>query len=301
MSEHCDRWSALLDGFLAGELDAAAEAFFLAHADDCDACRELLALVSADLPELGDPDTLDADALTGAVMAATSGPACDRAEPLLAVRREGSLTESEAALLDDHLAHCPACRELSRTLAWVLPAVAELAEPELDHAFTYDVLRATAAARARKRSGRLARLADRLQSWWERQILRPQFVREAAFAATAALVLLFGTPLSPAHETPARALQVVRAGPDWVLDHAGQVVDAAGDLVADVRDDLDERRNRTAPDRSDLKRHGKELGASLLRADLDGAAEDWGEVRGDVKKIWEHWHDGGADSLETPE
>ncbi|MBU0743586.1 zf-HC2 domain-containing protein [bacterium] len=301
MNERCDRWYAMLDDFLSGKLDAAAETFFLGHAAGCDRCREALMLVSADLPELGDPDGLDADELTGAVLAATSGPTCIRAESLLAMRPDGSLTEREAGLLEDHLAHCAPCSELASTLAWVMPAVSELAEPELDPAFTYDVLRATAAARARKRSGHLGRLGDRWQAWWTGQVGRPQFVWEAAFAATVALVLLFGTPLSPARETPAKALRVVRAGPDWLMERADQVLDAAGGLAADLSHDIGERRNRTAPDRSDLKRHGQALGSSLLRADFDEASTASRSMREDVKKMWENWRGCRPGSLEPPE
>lgn len=301
MNGHCERWQALLDGFLAGRLDAADRTFVLGHADGCESCRDLLKLVSADLPELGDPDGLQAADLTGAVLAATTGPACARAEILLAERPDGTLKERDAALLDDHLDHCDACRELALTLTWVMPAVAELAEPELDPAFTYDVLRATAAVRARKRAGRLVRLGDRARAWWDDQTRRPLFALEAAFAATVLLVLFVGTPLSPARETPAKALQVVRAGPVWVLDQAGQAVGAAGELVGDVKEDIDGRRNRTAPDRSDLKRHGKALGSSLLRADFDEAGDDLRAVREDMKKMWENWRHSRPDSLSTVE
>nr|MBC8422951.1 zf-HC2 domain-containing protein [bacterium] len=152
MNGHCERWQALLDGFLAGRLDAADRTFVLGHADGCESCRDLLKLVSADLPELGDPDGLQAADLTGAVLAATTGPACARAEILLAERPDGTLKERDAALLDDHLDHCDACQELAPTLTWVMPAVAGLAGPELDPGLSYDLLRPTAAARAPHRA-----------------------------------------------------------------------------------------------------------------------------------------------------
>ncbi len=298
MSWTCESWDARLDDFLAGRLSRNDETAFLAHADVCESCGELLRLVSADLPELGDPDALSAPDLAAGVLAATSGSACARAGDLLARRPDGTLTEREADLLDTHLDHCDDCRELARTLTWALPVVVELGEPELDAAFTYDVLRATVRSRTRKRAGVLGRLGDRFASWWGGQVRRPQFAGEVAFAATAALVLLFGTPLSPGREAPARALEVVRAGPDWALERAGDVVDAVGGLLADLGDDLEDRRNRTAPDRSDIKRHGRELGSSLLKADFDEAGEDLKDVREDFGSMWRNWRASRPDTLD---
>ena len=299
MTRDCERWDARLDDFLAGRLDASEETLFLAHADFCPRCGDLLRLVGADLPDLGDAEDSAVPDLTADVMAATSGGSCERAAELLARRPDGDLSERDGALLDAHLAHCDDCCELARTLAWVLPTVADLADPELDAAFTYDVLRGTALYRERKRAGVLGRFGDRVRSWWGGQVRRPQFAWEVAFGATVVLVLLFGTPLSPGRETPARVLEVVRAGPDWILERAGNAVGAVGDLLSDLHADLETRRNRTAPDRSDLKRHGQEMGASLLDGDLDAAGEDLGAVREDFGKMWKNWRASRPDSLNT--
>lgn len=304
MSWTCDHWDERLDDFLDGGLAAPEQTTFLAHAAACARCGELLRLVSADLPELGDPDALSsfdpaAPDLATDVLAATSGAACGRAGNLLARRPDGSLIEREATLLDGHLAHCGDCRALARTLTWVLPMLVELAEPELDPAFTYDVLRETVRSRERKRSGAPGRLGDRIQSWWEGQVRRSLFVWEIAFAATVALVLLCGTPLSPGREAPGKALEVVRAGPDWILERAGEAVGAVGGLIADLGDDIEVRRNRTAPDRSDIKRHGRDLGSSLIKADFDSAGEDLETVREDFGKMWRTWRESRPDSLDT--
>jgi len=297
MTMNCERWDVIVDDFLGGTLTADAEARFLEHAADCERCGELLKLVTADLPELGAPDSLTAPDLTASVLAATSGPACGKAEALLGRRSDGSLTERDAGLLEDHLGHCDNCSELARTLTWVLPVVGEMAEPELDLAFTYDVLRKTVRYRERKRSGGIRRLSDRVEAWWEGQIRRPQFVMEIAFAATVVLVILFGTPLSPARETPGKALRVAKASPEWVLERAGVALGFVGGMMEDINADISDRRNRTAPDRSDIKRHGQELGSSLLNADFDDASTELGVVRDDIEKMWRNWRASRPDSL----
>lgn len=294
MRLHCEHWRDLLDAHLAGTLAAEDLGPFLDHLDDCEACRELHALVAADLPELTDVDAPD---LTGGVLGATSGSACGRAEALIGARTDGALTETEGRLLDAHLEHCPTCAELASTLSWVLSSLEQLAAPELDTAYTYDVLRATSSARARKRAGLLPRFGDRTQAWWSQQIQRPQFVWEAAFAATVALVLVFGTPVSPAREAPARALRAVQASPGWVVDAIHELVGDAGEGIVDLKEELDDKRNRTAPDRSDLRRHGAKLGESLLQGDLSGASDGLQVVRDDLSKLWETWRLSEPDSL----
>ncbi len=288
MNTRCTAWEALLDAYLGGSLDGRDAAFFQSHAAACDRCRDLLRLVSADLPALAGEE---APRLADSVIAVTSGPACGRAEALLGARPDGNLPADELLLLQAHLDHCRACAELALTLDAALATVRELAEPELDATFTYDILRATSATRARKRGGALPRLADRLGAWWQGQAARPQFAWEVAFAATVVLVLLFGTPLSPARRAPARALAAVQAGPGWMIDTAGELTGIAGAGIGAVQQDVAERRNRTAPDRADLLRHGREAGAALLHGDFDTVAQRLQAAGGDLTQLWNDWRD----------
>jgi anti-sigma factor RsiW len=292
MNTRCTAWEALLDAHLDGGLGEGDEAFFRAHAAACDRCRDLLRLVAADLPALADEA---APRLADSVIAVTSGPACGRAEALLGARPDGNLSADETLLLQGHLAHCRACADLALSLDAVLATVRELAEPELDAAFTYDVLRATSATRARKRGGALPRLTDRIGAWWQSQAARPQFAWELAFAATVVLVLLFGTPISPARRAPARALAAVQASPGWMIQTAGELTGVAGAEIGDAQRDVTERRNRTAPDRADLKRHGREAGAALLHADFGTAANRLQAAGRDLARLWNDWRDGAAD------
>jgi len=291
MNTRCTAWEALLDAYLGDGLAAADETFFRSHAAACDRCRDLLRLVSADLPALAGEE---APRLADSVIAVTSGPGCGRAEALLGARPDGGLGADETLLLQGHLDHCRACADLAQTLESVLATVRDLAAPELDPAFTYDVLRATSATRARKRGGALPRLKDRLGAWWQGQAARPQFAWEMAFAATVVLVLLFGTPLSPARRAPARALAAVQASPGWMIDAAGELTGVAGEQLGGVRRDVTERRNRTAPDRADLLRHGREAGAALLDGDFDTAAQRLRAVGGDLTRLWRDWRDDGS-------
>lgn len=291
MNTRCTAWEALLDAYLGGGLADDDAAFFRSHAAACDRCRDLLRLVSADLPALAGEE---APRLADSVIAVTSGPACGRAEALLGARPDGGLSADESLLLQGHLDHCRACADLALTLESALATVRELAEPELDPAFTYDVLRATSATRARKRGGALPRLADRFGAWWQGQAARPQFAWEVAFAATVVLVLLFGTPLSPARRAPAKALAAVQASPGWMIDTAGDLTGVAGERIGGVRQDVTERRNRTAPDRADLLRHGREAGAALLHGDFDTAAQRLRAAGGDLTRLWRDWRDDGS-------
>ena len=70
MNTRCTAWEALLDAYLGGDLDGRDEAFFQSHAAACDRCRDLLRLVSDDLPALADPAEAK---LADGVIAVTSG------------------------------------------------------------------------------------------------------------------------------------------------------------------------------------------------------------------------------------
>lgn len=294
MSRDCERWEGRLDAYLADELSDGERRDFLDHADACERCATLLALVADDLPELAASDAPD---LISPVMAVTSGPACARAEALLGRRPDGDLTEREAVLLEGHLDGCGACSALAEALAAALPTLRELAAPPLDERFTYDVLRATRTSRSRKRAGAMSRLADRLGAWWGLQIERPRFAWEAAFVATVVAALLFAMPFSPARRAPARALAAVQASPAWMVDTAGRALAAAGDLLATIGDDLATRRSRTSPDRADLRRHGRQLGDALLHADPGAAGASLKAVAVDVDRMWDTWRAAAPDTL----
>jgi hypothetical protein len=291
MTMHCHQWDALFDDWRDGRLDPTAAEACRAHAAGCSRCADVLALFEDDA--LGADDLHGQVDLLSGVLARTSGSACGRARDLMGARPDGDLDDESVAMLAAHLEHCSECAALDGILAWAMPAVRELAEPEPDPAFTFDVLRATSAARHRRRSGAIYRVRERAVAWWETQISRPQFAWEAAFVATVLAVIVFGTPLSPARNTPRKALEAVEAGPGWMIGRAGSVVGAAGEAVVELKADIDRRRDLTAPNRADLRRHSGNLGEAVFDADADAARAELDRIRDDIDELWKTWRAAG--------
>jgi len=166
--------------------------------------------------------------LTRSILGKTSGDACPRAEELLGSRWDGALGTTNQELLDDHLSHCSACRELALVLNHLQPLMVSLAERPVDADFTTRVMAASsgiAGARPARtpRLDRLARqVADIAIDLWN----RPRFALEAAWTATALAALLMWSPLG----TNLNAERVVTAGasltPQVVTWVEGRVVSA---------------------------------------------------------------------------
>jgi len=286
MRMDCRRWLELCDAWRAGGLDAATARACRDHAAACPDCAEVLALLDGSLAPAADgaPD------LVADVLDATSGGSCGRARDRLGAAFGGA----PDAPLASHLEHCPDCAALAGVLAWLPETLAGMAEAEPDARLAYDVLRATARPRARRRAGAWPRLGQRLGAWWERQARRPQFVWEAAWVATVVIVLLFAAPFSPGREAPRRALSAVQAGPGLVLERAGAAAGAAGRWLEGLAAAADERHDRAAPYRNDLRRHAGDLGEALLDGDLAAARDRLPLLGRDAADIWTIWRFGGA-------
>jgi hypothetical protein len=183
--------------------------------------------------------------LTRRILDRTSGSPCDRAGQLLGARWDGPLATTDQQLLDEHLAHCAACRELALVLDHLQPLLPQLAERDPGPAFTAGVLARTTGVGGIKPAPTpwldrvAARLADAAQGLWN----RPRFALEAAWTATAILALLVWGPLAPAsdqegEDPAARAVQVITAGTgiapqlaDWVDRRIEAAETAVDDLV----------------------------------------------------------------------
>jgi len=285
MSMDCTRWDSLLDEWRDGCLDEVTALSCSDHAADCCRCGEILDL----LESVAETDFDGSVDLCADVLEATCGGACGRARVLLGGRSNQDHGDDSDVLLDHHLQHCPDCSELARILDWALPVLNEMGHFETDPVFTYDVLRATSASRARRRSGVVSRWFERTSAWWEDQIRRPQFAAEMAYVATVLAVLIFGTPLSPAQQTPRRVLAAVQTSPAWVMDQGRSLVVVVAGALDATRSEINERRDRTAPDRADLQRHGKELGSALVDRDLKNAEQELDVIRRDIEKLWGTW------------
>ncbi len=313
----CREWEEGLDDLLAGRLSEAERLRAEEHAAGCSHCGELLAAAGMGLAGLSGPIPPPPPDLAEAVLARTSGSACGRARELLAARLDPEERRAndpaafaDAALLAGHLEHCPGCRAIETAFLWLPPTLRAMAEVEPDADFVYDVLRATSTTRLARRgtAGWRARLAERASGWWRRQVARPRFALEMAYAGTLALVVLFGTPVSPLRQVAPRALQVVEATPMGLAATVKDLVDLlpgrAGSLgrqawaetggrlegkADEAAGRLSDRGRGAAGVGAELSRHGGELGRALLRHDFVQAAARWSEVRSDLKKLWAAW------------
>ncbi len=210
---NCHDFEIRLEALAGGELPAAERAGCLRHAEVCTDCRELL-----ELARLGAAPPEAEDDLVAAVMASTSGPACERVLERLAdgwgrgVDREGD------PLLALHVERCRECRATAGALAVLAADLAGLAEVRPDTAFADDVLRATLP------------LPVRLRRAWERVrrevvprlVSRPRFAWEAAFVVTVAflpLIVASGPTLAAAPARGAEELaRVAQDAPRVELD-----------------------------------------------------------------------------------
>ncbi len=133
------------------------------------------------------PLAADMPALTAAILARTSGPACGRLRALACDFVDGTLPGDDADLVRGHLEHCPACQGLVarlRTAAGLLPTFASL---DPGPGFTASVLGLTHSAPGPA--------LDPLLEGWARLMRRPRAALEAAYLASAAGFILLQVPL----------------------------------------------------------------------------------------------------------
>ena len=246
------------------------------------------------------------------VLNRTSGSACDRACEQLSDLMVGSLASMDRQLVQAHLEHCDRCRTLAVTLGWLEPLLPQMAEIDPGSAFTARVLeRTTGRARIEDPATAVpdgaAGLMDRVGRWWDRQILRPGFAAQVAYAATVILVLLTAIPGAPFQDAPGKALQFVQAGPavpavikptldqasGWVEGQTSGVVTAARTGVnrrlQNTESSLDQRGARTAPGRQELKVHVKEMISQAGDGKLGEASYEFLAVLQTGRRIWNDW------------
>lgn len=253
------------------------------------------------MPPYDEPRRRENEDLTAAILAATSGSPCARAEALLPCLADGELSEEEVALLTAHLAHCAPCRALAESLAWLEQCLPALATHEPDAQFTGEVLAAIARAEA---AAVLPRFDERLADWWRRSWRRPRFALEAAYAGTLLVVALTATPVSPLREAPREALALLRGESSSLatalpldLTRVTDSLASAGDTAVDssarnlraAKQDLSARlgawRQRVLPALRELWQDLRALLRSLQRRDLAAASSSLSEVLGDLKRI----------------
>jgi hypothetical protein len=260
----CRRFESRLEGWLAGSLDATARREAEAHLAACPSCREL-----ADLAVLTD----DAPDLTPAVLAATTGPACARAEDHLPAWLNSDLDEADHHLVTLHLETCPDCRALADillTLDATLPNLREMTPPvgfteQVLHTFTALTPHAPSPKPGREGASGLpfdVRLSTWLRTAWPRLVQRPRFATELAYALTVVAVLAAQATgafagaeprelLERAREGTAEQVQALAEAPavtgtavtarrlgDRVGDFVGSVKERAGTFLRDTASSL---------------------------------------------------------------
>jgi len=246
------------------------------------------------------------------VLARTSGPACDRASEQLSDLMGGDLADMDRKLVQAHLEHCQPCRALAVTLGWLEPLLPQMAEIDPGPAFTARVLastsrRAPAIAPFPAVPTGPAGLMDRVGSWWDRQILRPGFAAQLAYAATVVLVLLTSVPGAPLKGVPGKALELVQAGPvatpvigpvldkasGWVGTRADYAVTTAREgvnrQVQTTENSLGRRSDRTTGGRRELGIHVKEMINKAGDGKLGEASYELLAALKAGRTIWNEW------------
>ncbi len=246
------------------------------------------------------------------VLARTSGSACDRACEQLSDLMEGTLEGMDRGLVQAHLEHCDPCRSVAVTLGWLEPLLLGMAEIDPGPAFTARVLdqttgRARTVAPLSAVPTGPAGLMDRVGGWWDRQILRPGFAAQVAYAATLILVLLTSVPGAPLKGVPGKALEIVQAGPmaapvigpalnaasGWAEERTSSVMVSARNRLnrrlEQTGSFFEQRGDRTAPGRRELRTHVKGIISKVGDRQLGEASYEFLAVLKAGRVIWIEW------------
>ena len=209
----CDECRAIiLETWSPGE---AGPARVSPHLDACGDCR---AWLEAFARGMTDPGSMPGD-LTAGVLAATSGPACERARSLLASRADTALDGVDDALLAGHLEHCAACGAIAATLSAAQAMLPTLDEVDPGPGFAERVLAATSRKPVRPTLGERWRVA------WRRLAKRPRFAWEMAYALTICWLVVFGPSVKAVEWTATAVTSVAREHVPSRLDAFGQTME----------------------------------------------------------------------------
>lgn len=225
----CTRFDRRLDALLEGSCTAAEWQEAEAHAGACPRCRSLLDAMAG----LGNAqDEAAAEALAGAVLARTSGAACDTARDRLADLVDGELTGIDRELVEGHLGRCEACAALAGAMAQataLLPGFAELRPPA-------DLTPAVLAATSRRPAP--PSFDERLAAWLARLASRPRISLEAAYLCTLLIFLAVGNPVAAVRETSAKGRELAQPRVELLLE---RVASGPAGWVREVRAAVAER------------------------------------------------------------
>jgi hypothetical protein len=231
----CARFEELLFAGMDADLEPVEREQMALHEQGCARCRRLAELVAGNEDPAQDvtKDERVADEITAAVVARTSGRACEQAAALLAETIDEHVGGTDD-LLRLHLASCPDCAALERALMQLRRAMPALAEADPGPHFVSSVLAATlgrdvpTAARDRRAPARTPRpMSPRvdLSGLWQRLARRPRLALEGSYVVTMLLLLVFGPPTWSAAESPVQAFD------GWWRERTGaarELIESAG-------------------------------------------------------------------------
>lgn len=244
---------------------------------------------------------LDAEALTSAILARTSGSPCDGIEGRLLARTDELLSASERELVDEHLAHCPTCRELADALVVLREELPHLAEIDPGPWFTTQVLRRTVQAGPPP-----AAWISRVQESWRALTRRPRFAVEIAYLVAMVIFIALGPPgpmIKEIRERPAIFPTGSSLGIDidpWPEGRPleGIVADLLERLETPPRQPILARAARatrlTVLTGSRLFRAGEIIGTQIsaaghaaVRGDFAAAWWSWQRLRTEIRQVWQ--------------
>ena len=211
----------------------------------------------------------------------------------------GGEASAIAAACEAHRSECEPCAALfaalstplespdlvpfARAVAMSERVLPQLAQLDPGEEFTYEVLRRTRFALQRRR----------LRRWWRRQLERPQFAGEFAYASTLAVVLLVGTPISPGAGLPARMVEWLQGGEvpasGWLTAGAtapARLVDVSTQVSAQFGAELGSRGQTVSAVLDQLGTHGKNLAQTAWERDWDALRPLLQQIHCDMRLLW---------------
>jgi predicted anti-sigma-YlaC factor YlaD len=191
---NCESFVDHVAGFLEGSLARPEREAARRHLETCADCRALFAALEAS----SDPGLADA------ILARTSGAACESARSRLCARVDGELSSFDAELVDGHLRHCTECGALARALQSLTDDLPRLAAIDPGPGFVEVVLARTS------RRPRPVPLAERWAAAVSRLLERPRIALEGAFVAVVFVGLPLAVSPSPLAGGPTYAIEDVR-------------------------------------------------------------------------------------------
>jgi len=200
----CESFDTTLDALLEGRCSQDEWRRAEAHVAACARCRRIFDALSGQADDLDDGGH---ESLAAAVMARTSGEtgACASARDRLCDHVDGTLSQIDRELVQQHLAHCAPCSELAAALAALaveLPAFVDLA--------THSPILVRVLASTSRRAATPS-VSDRVGGWLLRAAQRPRFSLEVAYVLTVLLLVVLGNPVDAFREASVRVQPRVSA------------------------------------------------------------------------------------------